>query len=179
MKKTLLAAALIAAPLTANAGFMDADWAAMACDAWNANATLTNELGGDWAGNNGGRGYKLILYYRGSDSDGAAPCGQASRVQMTIEDQGGKAICTYGGAPDAKAAVFDKSMDYEMHASDKNWAKMGTGETGAMGAMMWGKLKFNGPKMEAMSVMGPFNAYLQLVDDVREDAATITAGTCN
>ncbi len=29
-----------------------------------------------------------------------------------------------------------------------------------MGAMMTGKLKFEGPKGEAMGVMGPFNAFL-------------------
>ena len=28
---------------------------------------------------------------------------------------------------------------------------------GAMGAMTTGKLKFSGPKMETMGVMGPFN----------------------
>ena len=45
---------------------------------------------------------------------------------------------------------------------------------GAMGAMMSGKLKFNGPKMEAMSVMGPFNQYLQLTGKVPGEK-----GACN
>ena len=84
MKKVLIAAAFIAAPLTANAGFMDADWAAKACDAWNANSTLTNELGGDeWAANDGGRGYKTVSSYR-------THCGEGSQVQMTIQNKDGK-----------------------------------------------------------------------------------------
>ena len=161
MKKTLIAAAIFAAPLTANAAFMEADWAAKACDAWNASATLTNELGGDaWGGNDGGRGYKTISSYR-------THCGEGSMTQMTIENKGGKAMCTYGGKPDGKA--FDSSHDYIMHASDENWTEMGNGDYGPMKAMMFGRLKFTGPKMEAMSVMGPFEQYLLLTGTVAGD----------
>jgi hypothetical protein len=78
MKKLILTTALLALPFTANAGFMDADWAKKACDGWNNNATLTNELGGDeWAANDGGRGYKLIQMYRDE-------CGADSKVQINI-----------------------------------------------------------------------------------------------
>ena len=78
-------------------------------------------------------------------------------------------MCTYGGAPTADA--MDSSMDYVMHATDDDWNCMGKASfgCGAMGAMMTGKLKFEGPKMEAMGVMGPFNAFLQLVDEVPGD----------
>ncbi|MEJ2330730.1 MAG: sterol-binding protein, partial [Gammaproteobacteria bacterium] len=76
MKKLLLTTALLALPFTANAGFMDADWAKKACDGWNNTATLANELGGDeWAANDGGRGYKLIQMYRDE-------CGADSKVQI-------------------------------------------------------------------------------------------------
>lgn len=144
----------------ASADFMDADWAAQACEAWNQNATLTEGLGGDtWAANNNDRGYKLIQIYR-------TGCGEDSKIQLNIESMEGKAHCAYGGAPDGKE--FNKKYDYVMHASDADWTCMGSGKfgCGAMGAMMSGKLKFTGPKMEAMSVMDPFNAFLKLTGSV-------------
>ena len=168
MKKLLLTTALLALPFTANAGFMDADWAKKACDGWNNTATLANELGGDeWAANDGGRGYKLIQLYRDE-------CGADSKVQINISNQDGKAICTYGGKPDGKA--FDNAMDYLMHATDEDWTCMGEGSfgCGAMGAMTTGKLKFDGPKMEAMGVMGPFNAFLKLTGTIGGEK-----GACN
>jgi putative sterol carrier protein len=41
-----------------------------------------------------------------------------------------------------------------------------------MGAMMTGKLKFEGPKMEAMGVMGPFDSFLILTGKVPGDKAS-------
>lgn len=158
MKKLILATALIALPFTANAGFMDATWAKKACSAWNNNSTLTNKLGGDeWASNDGGRGYKMIQMYR-------EKCGAGSKVQLTIVNKGGKAMCTYGGKPDGKK--FDSSHDYVMYAEDDDWTCMGSGECKAMGSMVTGKLNFTGPKFEAMGVMGPFNAFLKLTGTV-------------
>jgi putative sterol carrier protein len=51
---------------------------------------------------------------------------------------------------------------------------MGEGKfgCGAMGAMMTGKLKFEGPKMEAMGVMGPFDSFLLLTGKVPGDKAS-------
>ncbi|HGG58766.1 MAG TPA: sterol-binding protein [Gammaproteobacteria bacterium] len=159
-KKALWVSLAIAAPLTSHAAFMDADWAKKACDAWNADATLTSKLGGDaWAAHDGGRGYKLIQIYREG-------CGEGSRIQLVIANQDGKARCVSGGAPDGKA--FDKKYDYLMHATDDHWTCMGAGKfgCGAMGAMTTGKLKFTGPKMEAMGVMGPFNRFLKLTGQI-------------
>ena len=155
-----MALCLSALTPAAQAAFMDAAWATRACDAWNQSKTLTEELGGDkWAAKNGDRGYKLIQLYR-------TPCGESTKVQLNIVDQEGAAQCAYGGAPDGKD--FDKKHDYVMHASDKHWTCMGAAKFGckAMGAMMSRKLKFVGPKMEAMGVMGPFNAFLKLVGQV-------------
>ena len=55
-----------------------------------------------------------------------------------------------------------------MNATDDDWTCMGKASfgCGAMGAMMSGKLKFTGPKVEAMSVMGPFGAFLELTGAV-------------
>ena len=160
LKKLIIALAITSLPAVASAEFMDSNWAKKACGMWNANATLTGKLGGDeWAANNGGRGYKLIQIYR-------TDCGTGSKVQLTIEDKGGKAMCTYGGKPDGKKVNSD--FDYVMHASDKNWTCIGNGESfcGPKMAMGTGKLKFSGPKMEAMSVLGPFEQFLLLTGKV-------------
>jgi len=145
--------------------FMSEDWAKQACSAWNENATLTNELGGGWASNDDGRGYKTIQMYRDK-------CGLGSKVELKIENQDGKAICTHGGAVTNSSP--DYGVDYLMHATDENWTCMGEGKSGcgAMGAMMTGKLKFSGPKMEAMGVMGPFNDFLTLTGSVGGDKSS-------
>jgi putative sterol carrier protein len=155
-----LSATLGCTSLTAqSAVFMSDAWAEQTCAAWNKNATLTSELG-DWAKNDDGRGFKTIQMYRDK-------CGLSTKVELKIASKDGKAICTYGGA--VTNASPDYGVDYLMHATDENWTCMGKGECKAMGAMMTGKLKFSGPKMEAMGVMGPFNEFLALTGTVGGD----------
>jgi putative sterol carrier protein len=161
----LFVALLMSAGPIQAATFMDADWAGDLCKAWNANAALTIELGGDaWAKNDAGRGFKVIHLYRDK-------CGPGSAVELVISDKDGKAICTHGGA--ITHATLDKSVDYLMYATDEDWACMGEGKfgCGAMGAMMSGKLKFTGPKGEAMAVMGPFDGFLKMTGAVPGDTA--------
>jgi putative sterol carrier protein len=138
--------------------FMDATWAKKMCKAWNKDATLTTELS-EWASNDKNRGYKLIQMYR-------TQCTQSSKVQLNITQKQNKAVCVYGGKPDGKKV--DTDVDYIMHADDDDWTCMGEGSfwCAAMGAMTTGKLKFSGPQFEAMGVMGPFNAFLQLTGKV-------------
>jgi len=161
-KKILLLGVIFTMESTYATTFMDANWADKICKAWNQNNTLTTELGKKWVKNNANRGYKLIQIYRDK-------CGKSSKIQLIIADKGGKAICTKGGKPDGKKVNTD--VDYVMHASDKDWTCIGKGSfgCGAMGAMSTGKLKFNGPKMEAMSVMGPFGDFLTLTGKVAGD----------
>lgn len=149
--------------------FMDEEWAKQICTAWNNNETLTKQLFNSdeeddgesysWVGNDAGRGYKLIQFYR-------TECGETTKMQMNIVAKDDKAMCEVGGKPDGK--VMDYSVDYLMHAKDQHWTCMGEGKfgCGAVGAMMSGKLKFQGPKMEAMSVMGPFESFLRLTGTV-------------
>ncbi len=167
MKKVFLFLSVLGLSLNANAAFMDAAWAQKACDGWNANSTLTGELAKKWIKNNGGRGYKLVQIYRDK-------CGAGSKIQLTIQEKDGKAMCVRGGKPDGKS--MNKKHDYIMHANDKDWTCIGKGSfgCGAMGAMASGKLKFKGPKMEAMSVMGSFGAFLKLTGRIGGDK-----GTCN
>jgi putative sterol carrier protein len=154
-KISLLAAGLLALSSvgTQAAPMMSADWTAQACDAWNKDATLTDGLVEKWIKNDKGRGYKIIQLYR-------TDCGETYKTEMKIVAKSGKAMCVYGGKQ--QTATLDYDVDYLMHATTMRWNEMGKGEYGPMKAMAMGRLKFSGPKMEAMSVMGPFEAFLLL-----------------
>lgn len=165
MKYTSIAlAALAAFATTAQAApaMMSAEWTAQACDAWNKDATLTNGLAEKWIKNDKDRGYKIIHLYR-------TDCGEPTQTEMKIQAKDGKAMCVYGGA--VQNAKMDYAVDYTMHATSEKWGEMGAGEYGPMKAMMFGRLKFTGPKMEAMSVMGPFEAFLRLPGKIPGDVA--------
>jgi putative sterol carrier protein len=154
---TFVATAAHAAP-----PMMSVEWTAQACDAWNKDATLTDGLGDKWIKNDAGRGYKIIKLYR-------TECGEATQTELKIVPKDGKAICVYGGAVQTPTMNYD--VDYTMHATTERWDEMGAGEYGPMKAMMFGRLKFTGPKMEAMSVMGPFEAFLRLPGKIPGDKA--------
>lgn len=132
------------------------DWAAQACDLWNKDASLTTGLADKWIKNDNQRGHKIIHLYR-------TDCGDNYKSEMRIAQKDGKAMCVYGGAVQNK---LDYSVDYLMHGDTKRWIEMGAGEYGPMKAMMFGRLQFQGPKMEAMGVMGPFASFLQLTGKV-------------
>lgn len=140
--------------------FMDESWAKNLCSQWNKHATLSDKLAGAaWVDNNAGRGYKLIQLYR-------SECGANTKIQLTIKNQNGKAVCTYGGRPDSKA--LSNKVDYVMNAKDKHWICMGAGKfgCGAAGAMSTGKLKLKGPVAEAKRIMQPFSSFLKLVGQI-------------
>lgn len=155
---TALAAGLFSAAATAATPYMSADWAVQACQGWNASSQLSGELGNKWIKNDKGRGYKIIHMFR-------TDCGVASKVEMKIESKDGKALCTSAG-PVANAKL-DYDVDYQMHATTKDWKS----DMNPATAMMFGNLKFDGPKLEAMSVMGPFKAFMTLASKVPGDAA--------
>jgi putative sterol carrier protein len=64
-------------------------------------------------------------------------------------------------------AKLDYDVDYQMHATTKDWKS----DMNPATAMMFGNLKFDGPKLEAMSVMGPFKAFMTLASKVPGEAA--------
>ena len=151
--KLLAAAVLAATGLSAHAApMMSAEYTAALCDAWNKTPTLTDGLAEKWIKNDKGRGYKIVQLYR-------TDFGEATKTEMKIVAKDGKAVCAYGGAVQSTP---DLAVDYLMHADTDKWVEMGKGEYGPMKAMMFGRLKFQGPKVEAMSVMGPFEAFLLL-----------------
>ena len=163
-KSIALAALAVFATAAAHAAppMMSAEWTAQACDAWNKDATLTTGLADKWIKNDKNRGYKIIQLYR-------TECGEATRTEMKIVSKDAKAQCVYGGA--VQTTKLDDDVDYLMHATTERWDEMGAGEYGPMKAMMFGRLKFAGPKWEAMSVMGPFEAFLRLPGKIPGDKA--------
>lgn len=164
MKIATLAAALLAVSASAAhaAPLMSAEWTAQACEAWNKNDVLTGGLAEKWIKNDKNRGYKIVHLYR-------TDCGQATKTELKIQMKDGKAMCTYGGA--VQTTKLDLDVDYEMHAETTRWNEMGAGEYGPMKAMMFGRLKFSGPKAEAMTVMGPFEQFLLMPGKVKGEAA--------
>lgn len=162
-----LAALACAGTVTAAPVLMSAEWAKDACDAWNSDPVLTDKLvESEWVKNDKGRGFKVMQVYR-------TDCGDRPTAEMRISHKDGKAACVYGGAPET--AKLDSGADYVMKAETARWVEMGKGEYGPMAAMMFGRLGFDGPKMEAMGNMGPFANFLLLVGKVPSDAAACTA----
>ena len=155
--------AMLAGQVHAAPVMMSAEWAARACEAWNKDATLTTGLAGKWIKNDHGHGFKVIQMYR-------TDCENSPHVEIRIADKGDKAMCIYGGK--LETAKLDSSVDYLMHATTERWKEMGAGEYGPMKAMIFGRLEFSGPKLEAMGVMGPFGSFLMLVGKVPSDTAS-------
>lgn len=164
MNRLLLTVAVACCVTSAGAApvMMTPEWAAQACEAWNANPILTTELADQWVKNDKRRGYKVMHMYR-------TDCGEDHKVEMKIASKDGKAMCIYGGKVQSTP---DFDVDYLMHAKTQRWSQMGKGEYGPMKAMMFGRLEFSGPMMEAMNVMGPFEQFLLLVGKVQSDTAS-------
>lgn len=148
---------------------MDAAWAELACEAWNEDPTLTDKLAAPgWVANNKDRGYKVIQMYR-------TDCEDSPWVEIHIADQESKALCVYGGP--IKTEELLGGVDYIMHAITRRWEEMGAGKYGPMKGMMTGRLKFKGPKWEAMRNMGPFTSFLQLSGQVPSDTSVCPPAT--
>lgn len=168
-KPALLALAAALAPAWAPAAraqaapAMSPAWVQQLCSAWNADPGLTEKLvDSGWMRNDAGRGYKAMQVWR-------ADCRDSARVEMRIALKEGKAQCVQAGLAGGQAP--DPGADYRMWADTARWREMGAGEYGPMKAMMFGRLQFEGPKMEAMGNMGPFAGFLRLVGQVPGDWA--------
>jgi putative sterol carrier protein len=152
----------VAAPV-----LMTSDWAAQACLAWNNDPVLTGKLmESGWTKNDKGRGFKVLQVYR-------EDCPKSPRVELRIAPRENRATCVYGGK--VETATLASDADYVMYAQTAHWKEMGAGEYGPMRAMMFGRLHFSGPMMEAMGNMGPFENFLLLVGKVPADPASCPA----
>ena len=157
-----------ALPAAAQPVMMSADWAKGACEAWNKNAVLTDKLAeSGWAKNDASRGFKVMQVYR-------SDCGEAASAELRIALKGGKALCVYGGRIESEQLNY--GSDYLMSAETQRWVEMGRGDYGPMRAMMFGRLQFKGPTIEAMGNMGPFENFLLLVGKVPSAIKSCPAG---
>lgn len=165
MKKAILsgfAFAIVSSISQAAPVMMGTEWAQEMCKAWNADPTLTEKLvESEWVKNDKGRGYKAIQIYR-------TDCEGSPRIELRVSEKDGKAMCVYGGKAESK---LDSDVDYLMWAETPRWIEMGKGEYGPMRAMFFQRLRFDGPMMEAMGNMGPFESFLLLVGKVPGDVA--------
>ncbi len=133
---------------------MSVEYIKQFCDAWNADELMTKGLAdSEWVDNDGDKGFKIIQLYR-------KDCPDSPHVEMQFERQDNKAMCVYAGK--VENPDLDRSADYEMFADTDRWIEIGNGDYGPMKAMMFGRLKFKGPKIEAMGNMGPFKNFLLL-----------------
>jgi putative sterol carrier protein len=155
--RKILTGLLVAGSVSLSAPiFMDGDWAKAFCEVWNRTPDLVERLGASdsWASV---RERRIFLYRK--------DCGKERMVQLTVRNENGKALCVYGGwAKDERT-----KDDFLMFADTKRWLEMGRKEYGPMKAMMFGRLKFRGPKGVAMRNMGPFEAFLDAIDEVESD----------
>ena len=174
MFKLVLKAGLVAGNFAPLAGFvvtahvtpvmMSSEWGGAVCDAWNRDPVLTDELASsDWVDNNAGRPSKAMHVYR-------SDCEDEPTAEIRIASVGRKVQCVYEGA--VETATLNKKVDYRMHAKTLRWIAMGASEYGPMKAMPFMRLKFSGPKWEAMKNMGPFSSFLLVVGVVPSDTAT-------
>jgi putative sterol carrier protein len=155
-----LAPALLA-PAAAQSLLMSAEWAQAACEAWNKDAVLTDQLAeSGWVKNDKGRGFKVMQLAR-------KDCGATPTAELRVALKEAKALCVYGGK--VETANLERGADYVMSADTARWVEMGRGDYGPMRAMMFGRLEFVGPKLEAMGNMGPFENFLRLVGKVPGD----------
>jgi putative sterol carrier protein len=171
MKPSALALAAVAAlssalPAAAETAMAPA-WAQALCTAWNADPVLTSKLvETGWVRNDAGRGFKAMQVWR-------ADCAGSSRAELRIALKDDKAMCVFGGAAETKD--LNGSADYRMWADTARWREMGAGEYGPMRAMLLGRLNFDGPQLEAMGNMGPFESFLLLVGKVPGDWSSCPA----
>lgn len=163
MRKFLISVTVLASAAASQATpLMSTDWAAAACQEWNKTPTLTDGLVGKvWLGNDAGRGYKIIQMYRNE-------CGAASKVELKIVPQDGKAMCIYGGQP--ATPNFDAAKDYVMYAPTLTWNEMGAGKYGPKSGMVFRGFRFDGSMSEAMGVMGAFEAFVLIPGKVPGEA---------
>jgi putative sterol carrier protein len=163
----VLLALVVVAPAIAAPVLMSPDWGKEACEAWNKDPVLTDKLvESGWVKNDKGRGFKVMEVYR-------SDCGDKPTAEIRVALKDGKALCVYGGA--VETAALDSGADYVMKAETVRWIEMGKGEYGPMTAMMFGRLGFEGPRLEAMGNMGPFENFLLLVGKVPSDTGACPA----
>jgi putative sterol carrier protein len=153
----LLSLALVGSAMSANV-FMGPEYAKELCEVWNRTPKLTEELGKSesWTA----VPERKIFLYR-------EDCSPDKQIQLTIRNEGNKAVCVYGGPAKDKRG----KDDFLMYAETKRWEEMGRGEYGPMKAILLGRLKAERPKGFAMKNVEPFEAFLTALGKPSYDAS--------
>lgn len=103
----------------------------------------------------------------------AAACEQWNQTPTLMGGMADPWVKNDGGKEEN--VTMHPSVDDTLHATTAGWGEMGRGGYGPMKAMMFGRLEFSGPKMEAIGVISPFEAFLLLVGQVPGEAAACPA----
>jgi len=158
MRKAFLGVLALAGSSLAAPVFMGEEYAKALCEEWNKTPRLVEELGKNefWASV---PERKMFLYRE--------DCNDTKRIQLTIKNENGKAVCVYGGlAKDKKGP-----NDFLMYAETKRWLEMARKEYGPMKAMMLGRLKYEAPKGVTKMNIGYFETFLDILDNPPHDAS--------
>jgi len=130
-----------------NGKFLDKNFTTELCKAWN-NSTLPNKLGekgSNWINKGKKKGTQTMVFW-------VKNC-KTKKVQLTVENKDGKAICTYGGI--AKTT----KPDWKIYPPSYKWFKCATGVN-----PMWQLLgNFSGSMGVAMKNMGNFKVFFKVV----------------
>ena len=122
---TTLAMAVLLAPILVSPAsgeesvFMSADWADLACEAWNGDEELTGKLG-KWMQNDLARGFKIMQIYRRDCEDSARVELRIDRVCLRGRRQG-RGVEPAGRLPHVRrhsALAGDGSGQVRTHESD-------------------------------------------------------------
>lgn len=141
----------------ASSGFLDANFSAKLCEEWNKSA-LPAKLGSERAGGNGwidtANKYTGEVRHKQVIIMSRRDCAALPRMQLTIENKEGKAVCSYGGALVEK---YEKA-EWAFAPETEQWYKFASGEWGyfQMPGIMNG---FRGPMFVARANIDSFGLF--------------------
>lgn len=156
--------------------FMNADFAKQLVDAWNSSSLPvrlgSKEIGGsDWINTpnkyTGEKRNKQVIIMSRRD------CPSMAKVQLTIENREGKAVCTYGGA---MTESYEKA-EWAFSPTTVQWYKFASGEWGymQMPGIMTG---FRGPMFVARANISNFGEFWKVVGRVAKKINADYSSSC-
>lgn len=156
--------------------FLSPEFAKLVCDAWNQ-SELPQKLGTKDAGGNdwiltenkytGEVRNKQVLIMSRRD------CNAMPKVQLTIENKNGKAVCTYGGI---LTESYEKA-EWAFAPTTVQWYKFASGIWGYM--QMPGIMKgFRGPMFVARANIDNFGTFWKIVGKVAKQTNADYKSSC-
>ncbi len=143
--------------------FMSPAFAGKLCNAWNQSSlpAALGEGGSDWISQGELEGKQTMVFWVKNCS--------TPKVQLTVENQNGKAVCTYGGAAQSS------SPDWKIYPPTDKWYKCATGVN-----PMWQLMgNFKGDMGTAMKNMGNFKIFFKVVGGLAKSNNADYKSGCN